>query len=273
MSLLENVLSSVIANFVFWIGLGVAFAIALRAGQRRLRRFFGLANGKTLHICLSNLWNPTVLPASRVGKARYLIGLNELEASRAIDSLFTTANFRLPDMVRGLVDSMWSSNTKRAETSIAPPIGGPGGEYEYLDEPLIVIGGARWNSVRRHFIATNELSMQFSSEEAPSVPATPGVPPVVQVKRGVGAGDISHDRLALAVLEKRRTGTARSVTFFCTGARGDLSRATTEYLIRNWRKLYHEFREDDFALCLGFPNEADGSLSKYVDPVVLRRSS
>src|SRR3954447_23252659 len=135
MSLLENILVSVVANIVFWIGLGVVFAIVLRVSQRRLRKFFGIADGKTLHVCLSNLWNPSSRPAPATGKSRYYIGLSELEASRAVDSLFSTANFKLPDIVRGLVDGMWAYNTKRAETTVSPAIDRPGREYDYLNEP------------------------------------------------------------------------------------------------------------------------------------------
>ncbi len=54
--MLLDIATNVIANVVFWLGLGFAVAAMARIAQRRFRRFFGLHTNQQLVVCLSNLW-------------------------------------------------------------------------------------------------------------------------------------------------------------------------------------------------------------------------
>jgi hypothetical protein len=62
--------------------------------------------------------------------------------------------------------------------------------------------------------------------------------------------------IALGVLEKIHDAHTGAAIFFCVGARGEITRVTTEYLVRHWRALRREFGDEPFAICLGFPEPA-----------------
>ncbi|MFD9705838.1 hypothetical protein, partial [Lentzea sp. NPDC059081] len=101
--MLADIASNVIANIVFWLGLGLVAAATVRVGQRRFRRFFGLTSTEQLAVCLSNTWNAQASARPR----GYSASLHELRAAEAVTRLFGSASFRLPDMVRGLVDAIY----------------------------------------------------------------------------------------------------------------------------------------------------------------------
>lgn len=270
MSFLVDVVTNVLANIIFWVVLGLAFAAYVQASKARFRRFFGLAPDLKLTICLSNLWSSSTSTQPNHRRARYYIGLNELKASQSILELFGTSAFRLPDMVRGLVDSMWSSSSKMVETAVSEPV-----DQEFpANTPtptgsLVIVGSSRYNRRRRSFVESALPTMLFSTK-LPEEDDRKAGRFAVLVERGPGAGDDPIESpLALGILEKcREVGTGR-VVFFCIGAGGDISRAVSEFLVRNWGDLSRVYKDAPFAICLGFPREGE-HLDSYVTPVRLR---
>jgi hypothetical protein len=141
-----GLVSNVAANLVFWALLGSIFWSISVTVTRRFSRFFGLARVNAVTVYLSNLWTPQL---SRSGKTvGYTIALHELRAAQPVDSLFSSASLRLPDLVRGLVDTLWLRGHVRCETAVSPVKA----EDADLDRNLIIVGSSARNTVRARYV-------------------------------------------------------------------------------------------------------------------------
>ncbi|MEC3979817.1 hypothetical protein [Amycolatopsis sp. H20-H5] len=249
--MLLDIATNVIANIVFWLGLGFAVTALARLAQRRFRRFFGLYMNQQLIVCLSNLW--TTATSSR--PRGYSISLHELRASEAITRLFGSASFRLPDLVRGLVDAIYLGRHRyEFRNTVSPSPSDDPKHFSDLSGNLIVVGAAPRNSIRRLYLQENLVSLRISNEH-PDVGdhQLPLEMRFVEVLNGADLGQlVTSDTLDLAVVEKIRDTVRGTTVMFCLGRRGDTTWAATEYLARNWRSLQREFDDRPFALCLGF---------------------
>ncbi|MFE5565679.1 hypothetical protein ACFQ68_11870 [Amycolatopsis japonica] len=237
---LVDIATNVIANIVFWIGLGLTVAGLVRIAQRRFREFFGLRTNQQLIVCLSNLWTTTTSTRPR----GYSVSLHELRASETITRLFGSASFRLPDLVRGLVDAIYLGGHKYdVHSTVSPSATDDPKNFAELDGNLIVVGAAGRNRIRRLYLDENLLSLRLSDEH----------PRHVEVLNGPDLGrKVSSDSLELAVVEKVYDAVRGTTVIFCLGHQGDTTWAATEYLARNWRSLQREFDDGPFAVCLGF---------------------
>lgn len=249
--MLLDIVTNVIANIVFWLGLGFAVAAIARIAQRRFRRFFGLHTNQQLVVCLSNLW--TTAASSR--PRGYSVSLHELRASEAITRLFGSASFRLPDLVRGLVDAIYVGRHRYDfRNTVSPsPMDNPK-DFPELSGNLIVIGAATRNSIRRLYLQENLVRLRISNEHLDiGGDQLPHETWYVEVLNGADLGQrVTSDYLDLAVVEKVHDTVRDTTVLFCLGQRGDTTWAATEYLVRNWRSLQREFDDGPFALCLGF---------------------
>lgn len=248
---LADIASNIIANIVFWIGLGLAAAAAVRLGQRRFRRFFGLDKNEQLVVCLSNLWSSSTSTRPR----GYSISLHELRAAESVTRLFGSASFRLPDIVRGLVDAIYLGGHRYDfHNTVSPSATEDPKQFAELGGNLIVVGAAARNSIRKLYLDENLVSLRLSNELAEAGPhQQPPEGRFVEVLGGADVGrKITSDALELAVVERIRDTARGTTVVFCLGRRGDTTWAATEYLARNWRSLEREFGDRPFALCLGF---------------------
>lgn len=255
MEFLTNVFTNMIANIAFWLILGAVFSAWVQVGQRNFRAFFGLARRPELSTCLSNVWK-----ASERSRPRgYLVALHEIRASESVSNLFRSTSFRLPDLVRGLVDAIFlGANRYRYSTSVSPAETDAPQDFEQLGSNLIVVGSSWKNSIRRLYLQERRPSMQLSVETL-SVGDSTQAPPasLVEVIAGPEAGRlVDKDGLYVAIVEKVLDESRNAVVFFCLGQRGDVTWAATEYLVRNWRSLRKEFGDRPFALCLGFRDQS-----------------
>ncbi|GAA1023810.1 MULTISPECIES: hypothetical protein [Amycolatopsis] len=249
--MLLDIATNVIANIMFWLGLGLAVAMMARIAQRRFRSFFGLHTNQQLIVCLSNLW--TTATSSR--PRGYSISLHELRASEAITRLFGSASFRLPDLVRGLVDAIYLGRHRYDfRNNVSPASSDDPKHFSDLSGNLIVVGAATRNSIRRLYLRENLISLRISNEYSDTDDQRP--PPemkYVEVLNGADLGQlVTSESLDLAVVEKIHDTARGTTVIFCLGRRGDTTWAATEYLARNWRSLQREFGDKPFALCLGF---------------------
>lgn len=248
---LLDIATNVIANIVFWIGLGLTMAGMVRIAQRRFRRFFGLHTNQQLIVCLSNLWTTETSTRPR----GYSVSLHELRASEAITRLFGTASFRLPDMVRGLVDAIYLGGHRyHFHNTVSPSATDDPKHFSELSGNLIVIGASARNSIRRLYLDENLVRLRISNEQ-PDIGSHQPSPEErhVEVLQGADLGQrVTSNFLELAVVEKVHDTVRGTTVLFCLGRRGDTTWAATEYLARNWRSLKREFNNGPFALCLGF---------------------
>lgn len=254
---LLDIATNVIANVVFWIGLGLGVAGLVRIGQRRFRGFFGLRTNQQLIVCLSNLWTTTTSTRPR----GYAVSLHELRASETITRLFGSASFRLPDLVRGLVDAIYLGGHRYDfHTTVSPSETDEPQQFAGLDSNLIVVGTAARNRIRKLYLDENLVRLRVSNERPDAGPhQQPPEERHVEVLDGPDRGQlITSDSLELAVVEKVHDTVRGTTVIFCLGRRGDTTWAASEYLARNWRALRKEFGDGPFAVCLGFRDPGYG---------------
>ena len=194
---------------------------------------------------------PTRHPAHQDEKG----SLHELRASEAITRLFGSASFRLPDLVRGLVDAIYLGRHRYDfRNSVSPSPSDDPKHFSELSGNLIVVGAAPRNSIRRMYLQENLISLRISNEHPDAGDdQLPLEKRYVEVLNGADLGQrVTSDFLDLAVVEKVQDTARGTTVVFCLGRRGDTTWAATEYLARNWRSLQREFDDGPFALCLGF---------------------
>lgn len=258
MAFLLGLVSNVLANVVFWLGLGAMVWLVASIARRRFVDFFGLSRDGQITVHLSNLWDP----ASTAGPAGYTISRHEFQVTQSVSRLFGSASMRLPEMARGLVDGLWLRQIPQPDVAISPV----NVSQVSIATSSIIIGGATRNTARALFVDSALPFIGFDTEER-SLRRYSGQKAVsrVEIFRGFRAGEKVDSSLNPAIVEKIYDGTRGITLFFCLGARGDTTWAAAEYLVRNWAELRREFGNREFALCLGFP-AGTSYLDHYVEP-------
>lgn len=261
-SFMLGVLGNIVANVAFWGLLGFLFWAVSRASQARFLRFLAMGDSSRITVMLSNLWQADASERP-IG---FTISKHELHAAQAISSFLGKAPGQLPDIVRGLVDQLWLRRRLECVVDVSLP------QLESADptDCTVVIGGAARNSHRRHFVTKNvpaallenelEIGRRIRSDEVRRV----------IINRANGDHQIVQSEQGIAVVEKVFVPGRRYAVFFCHGARADGSWVAAEYLVRNWRNLEREFRNEPFVVCLSFPR-SDEFIEEYAEPSILAR--
>ena len=248
-------LSSIAANLIFWVLLGVAFWSIGLISARRFAYFFGLRNSTGIAVYLSNLYTSGI---SLIGRPDgRTISIHELRGAQSVDRVLGSAPLRLPELVRGLVDSIWLRGKIESDI-IVSPLDPAGIDFS---RNMIVIGSAVRNSVRGYYLGRRLPVAAFSGEykglldfESTIVAAfDDGKTPIGESGKNVG------------ILEKCRDREHGIVVFFCLGKRADSSWGAAEYLVRHWNKLAREFGDSDFLVYLEWP-QMDSYLESYMEP-------
>jgi hypothetical protein len=260
MSFVFDVLSNVVANAVFWAALGVAFWSLSKAGQTRFSRFFGVDQSSLIVIALSNVWKREA-SSRRIG---FSISMHESLAAQSINSLLATAPMRMPELVRGLVDSLWLRTRIQCKVQVSPP---EDGDVE-SGASLIVIGAAGRNSVRRKHLADGIPRALLAAEEPGRGQVRPREVKEVLIRRRGGDLQRIQSELVVALIEKVVLPEQGKTFFYCLGSRGDCTWLVTEYLVRHWRRLHREFGTGSFVVCLGIAL-SEQYITQYSDPLVL----
>lgn len=259
MAFIVDIVSNIVANVIFWLGLGLAFWMASRMGQSRFIRFFGVDDSGQISVVVSNLWDPAHSRAKG-----YSISMHESLAAQSISVLLHATPVRLPELVRGLVDSLWLRSKIASRIEVSHP---KNGDYRSAGS-LVVIGGSARNSVRSKHIEQGVPCAILESEDLRSrnLRSTEVREAVIR-RRG---GDVQRIRseLNIAVVEKVVMPEGNGATFYCLGSRGDSTWLAVEYLVRNWSRLAREFSDSPFVVCLGIalPEEF---ITEFSEPVVL----
>jgi hypothetical protein len=260
MDFLVNLISNVLANVIFWFGLGLVIWIGIRITQSRFLKFFGLEFNRTLIVYLSNLWEPTTRKPEG-----YVISGHEFRVSESVNSLFGSTPFRFPELVRGLVDSFWIGKKLKILTTVCPLTL----EDITFTQNMIIIGATPRNIVRRYYVKTGPPYLIFSKElKEIGDDADQLATPWVQVIKGHRKSDRIEGDYNLAIVEKLYDEEHKTVVFMCLGERADSSWTATEYLVRHWGKLSKKFGDKEFALCLGFPM-SESYMDDYEEPRIL----
>jgi hypothetical protein len=263
---------NLVSNVVFWLGLGLIVRLtALRKSRNKFLQFFGLQKPK-LAVYLSNLWEPS----SKTAPPGCILAGQEFKVAETVTSLFGSAPARLPESVRGLVDSCWFPDKVDFNIEVSPLPDCAGID---LHTSMIVVGTSVKNSVRRHYLNARLPWLKIEGEplEAPETilgyhPLEPRVMVTKgdQVARQGQATPLEKIGCIPAVLEKLVDGSDQSVILMCIGYNGYCSWAAVEYLRHHWQELYHRFEDKPFARCLWFPATTSKGTSYYTEPIEIR---
>jgi hypothetical protein len=262
MDFLVNLGSNILGEFLFWVGLGLFVYIAVRLTQNRFLDFFGVRNSRRLTVYLSNLWQQnTGRPTGSV------LSGHEFRATRTITGLFGDAPFRLPELVKGLVDALFAGDRVDVSIEVSPLLA-----EEVRSSSMIVVGGTPKNITRRLYFESDLLCLAIVGEKAepPSDIFKKELEPRVRIMTGPRSGEEIVGDYNFAIIEKVRNKEQGTVAIMCAGFRGDSSWAATEYLARNWRQLARKYGNDGFAICLGFPM-SERYMEIYTEPIVVAR--
>lgn len=249
-----EILSNALGNLVFWLAAGLLFWVVSRVVQRRVIRFFGLDNQSTVTITLSNLWSPT--PGAT--QAKYMISLHESWASQSISSLFGRAPLRLPDIVRGFVDSLWLRSPVQVRTLVSNPLLagtlGPGCN--------VVVGAAKKNRGRSDLVAAEGVTATLDIEVAGNDVGK------IHICLPSGQKQTVTTTAQAAIVERVRVDGSNTFIFTCLGSSADGTWCAVEYLSRHWKELYKRFGAGPFVVCLAFPRTAPLQ-TLYTEPLEL----
>ena len=253
--------SSFLGNLLFWVGLGLVVWASTARTRRRFSRFFGFDGQGVLTVYLSNLWQPE-LARRPIG---YTLSLHEFHATQTVGRLIGSSHMRLPEIVRGLVDGIWLRRAPTA-TFTPAPIDGPAS----IGRTTIVVGAASRNSVRAAYV-DRSLPLLTLSHEAAGARSHDGhlaVEPYATLSRGETKGARLGAAYNPAILERLYDRDRNATVFFAAGFRADGTWGACEYLVRHWSSLQRQFKDRDFAICLGFPLSED-YMTEYIEPVRL----
>lgn len=260
MDFILGILDNILANLVFWLLLGIFFWLISTTVSRNFSQFFGINSVRTIAVYLANLWTPASSLSKRpVG---YIISMHELWAAQSVNKLFGSAPFRLPELVRGLVDALWLKNPVRCETLVSPL----NPDDADLSRTSIVVGSSIRNSIRARYVqAAAPRAVLVGEEDEAQLQSWFDGSQRLRVWRGAGSSETSFKDINIFIVEKYFDAERSITVFFCFGPRADSSWMATEYLVRNWKRLAREFRSDDFVVCLGVPMN-ERYLESYVEP-------
>lgn len=260
METLSNIAINIISDLILWLGLGLIVFLWLRIRKSKFLSFFGIEKNQKLIVYLSNLWQQ-----SDNNPAGEIIAGSEFPVGQSIQSLFGETPFRVPELVRGLVDELWSGQVLDYTIRVSPL------DIESIEfTNMIIVGATPKNSVRRYYLQDGCVSFKIAGEsEEPVGDVHERVlrSEAIYLKGPRKDQEITGD-CNIAILEKVIDKDYGVTVFMCVGSRGDSSWGATEYLVRNWKSLQKRFSNNEFAVCLGFPN-FDDYMKRYSEPEIL----
>lgn len=260
MAILKDIGINVFSDLILWFGLGLVVFLWLKMRKYKFAGFFGIEKNQKLIVYLSNLWQ-----FSKNNSEGMIIAGAEFRTAQTIQSLFGTTPFRVPQLVRGLVDELWAGQEFDIDIKVSP-IDPDSIEFSNM----IVVGASPKNSIRRYYLKTGHVSYKIVGEKNEPIKNIHEkvLSSKAKVLKGRSKGQEIKGAYNIAILEKIIDKENGITVFMCVGSRGDSSWGTTEYLVRNWKTLQKRFTNNEFAICLGFPDLKD-HMEKYYEPEIL----
>jgi hypothetical protein len=247
-----NVVANVVANFLVWLFLGLITLFLLTRNSRiHFLKFFGLTKRKKVKIYFSNLWDPNKAKNNKPWGS--ILSGREFEASQILSRLFGSTPFSIPEKVRGFVDAFLIGQKCEVILEVSPM-----DDNFDKNNNLIVIGSSLKNRVRR--VLSQKGCVRVIIDGEPLFTNDIDIHTNTLLNRFlVLLGSRKDNKLEksdefeLGIIEKIHE--EKRVIFFCLGKTGYGTRATTEYLARNWQELWQTHQDKSFARCLWFPKQ------------------
>lgn len=247
-----SVLTGVTASLIGWlIILGLAALIAgvfILSRCGRLVRFFGVSsilNNPVLRIYMSLVY-------VREGGAVYADGTEasiyqggtvvadeflELDTLKKLFKPPALFNLIPPALLKVLNKCNMSFTRIQAVTRPCPLEA-----QEIEGSALILVGGPEFNSGTRFYLGRGDTYLRFLPKKAG-----------VEISGGRGAGQKIYPQgegMNTAIVMKKRYPDERRTVFFLAGSGANGTRAAMRYIAENWEKLYKQYKDGDFGICI-----------------------
>jgi hypothetical protein len=216
---------------------------------------------------------------TNINNPEIFIAVEELKIRESIENLFK-ASGKISDLVSGLVDNIWISNTPDLEFVPSPPTQDskgnplPGQDInERVKEELkscqvvICIGSDLYNSVTRYYFEEFPPVYKINQNSRYVEDLLQGGNPK---KIGMDLDNSGYDDFGI-LLRVRPDELENPVFFVAAGAGINATKVAVQYLVDNWEELHDKRKDikDDFHIvfeCLSFDKEKDGSSAKKLKP-------
>lgn len=249
---LSSTLSNIVANIIFWLTGGLIVGFLLSRRRKKLYRFFGISKNKTMTVYLSSFSVRDKTVKDFRGEVRSYQGLgvpnSEFLEIPNITGLFSSnALERIPDMLSGLVDSIWLERKPLIEF-LASPLD----LNEIKPTNYICIGGPAFNSVTEYYLRTGNpyVKLEEAKEEAEGVWK-------LEICRGKRHGEVINSPNGgtwdYGMILRIKDNDRKISVFIVAGTNMNSTRAASQCLVDNWEKLYRQYGAEDFGWCVKCP--------------------
>ncbi|HEY7781836.1 MAG TPA: hypothetical protein VIC85_16715 [Ktedonobacterales bacterium] len=249
----ENIAANLITASIFTVLGASAFVWLSVTQRRRLFRFFGVGRGTLdVRMYLSRL---QIQPGGASGTEPITNGYvgpaivkMDYDAGLLLVELFQPRALALiPDVLRDLLSTLFISLAEVDAHIEVAPTPEDFAEDRHLTQPLVACGGAIYNVISSHYL-NQERSFYYFAKNAAGHRVMrardPQAPDLEALGRSRG-----HE---LACIQRLREPTSDSIVFVCAGLGSGATYGSVEYLVRNWRRLWHRYGDAEFGICLSF---------------------
>ena len=260
-----NVLANLIsALLITMIGL-ITFSAIFLVERQKLLRFLGVnRRAQDISIYVSRL---EIKPGGTTGfenltKGYHGPGIIRIEYKGALlvrDLLYLRFIARLPNSIKRIITEKYITLA-----NIDPSIDvSPSKLDEIPDHNLILLGSSIYNLATKEMLKQSSSEYEFFRKENGALS--------LRLRRECLEIPGREAGRELGIIERINDTRKGRTTFICAGLGASATYGCARYLAENWRHLRRYYKENEFSLCLAFPNQKPND-DKVTDAIVLFRS-
>lgn len=282
--ILENIAANLITASIFTI-LGVVAFVWLSAIQRRqLFRFFGISRGALdMRVYLSRLQVERaagIEPVTHGYQGPAIVKMDYDAALLLLDLFQPRALALIPDILRDLLSAIFITLAEVEADIAITPAAKPGledfSEDRYLAQNLVTCGSSIYNAVSAYYLRQDRSFYYFTKVDGVRVlkARDPDAPDLASMGRGPNAPDLremGRSGHELACIQRLKDPAYGTTIFICAGLGAGATYGSVDYLVRNWRRLWRQYGDREFGICLSYamPNPDE---VPTVEPQVLHQT-
>jgi len=263
-----NVIANLLAALIIaFLGVGT-YVLVLITERKKLFRFFGINSQQpNLGIYLSRL---QIKPHGTIGAEPLNAGYSgpsvtkiEYEGGSLLrDALNSNILFLLPKRLQGWLSQQHASLiVVNPSIEISPEDLGTPPFDNMVSDNMIILGGGIYNRLAKRYLEHSSCQFYFSREEDGKR--------IIRIKNG-GMKDVEIPGRAsnreLGIIQKIRDEKHGNTVFLCAGLGSSATFGCARFLAENWRQLQRRYKDEEFGICLGFPDQSPDDES-VVQPI------
>ena len=269
MELLEQVTINVIANIASSIILLlfasiVYFFVYLRERQQLLR-FFGVdKRHKNIRIYVTRM---EIQPRGALGFEPVSKGYTgpaiakvDYDGAMIIRNLLHSMSFSF--LPQGIQD--WLGDQNLALLAIDPTVDVSPLSLEAIkDANIITLGTGIYNIVSKHYLEHPSCHFIFTKNEQGER--------VIKIRQG-GLKDVEipgrSENRELGIIQRINDSREHNTIFVCAGLGLSATYGCSRFLVEKWKDIQRKYRNNEFSLCLAFPQQDEDS-ETVVNPIIV----